>query len=157
MFRQLRPETNGAKEEAMRTTTAFNECADAVKTQVRAYWTAKQRQLEELLRVIASDENQLDLTVYHQPQSSRYDVQAVLTVRAATLTAEAVDRDVAIALDRVFALLTQAVQEHNGGAARRLRRESDSVDGTSEDSFPASDAPSWTPVTAAGPPPAPDL
>ncbi|HWG42797.1 MAG TPA: HPF/RaiA family ribosome-associated protein [Gemmataceae bacterium] len=136
----------------MRTTTAFNECAEALKTQVRFYWANKQSRLEELLSEDVSEDHQLDLTVHHQPQSSRYEVRAVLQLPKATLTAEACDSDVAAALDRVTDLLMQATQNREERALLSPSEAMDCVDETSTDSFPASDAPSWTPVTSAGPP-----
>jgi ribosome-associated translation inhibitor RaiA len=135
----------------MRTLIAFNECAEALKTQVRAYWVKKQPQLEALL----SAEHQLDLIVHHQPQSSRYEVRTVLQLSAGTLTAEACDSDIAAALDRVADLLMQAIQQGEQLAPPSPSEEMDCVDDTSMASFPASDAPSWTSVTSAGPPASP--
>jgi ribosome-associated translation inhibitor RaiA len=139
----------------MRTLIAFNECAEALKTQVRAYWVKKQPQLEALLSADVSEEHQLDLIVHHQPQSSRYEVRTVLQLSAGTLTAEACDSDIAAALDRVADLLMQAIQQGEQLAPPSPSEEMDCVDDTSMASFPASDAPSWTSVTSAGPPASP--
>lgn len=137
----------------MRTAFVFNECAEALKTQVRTYWATKQRQIEKLLPSEIPAEAPMDLVVYHDPQASLHDVRAVLPLPSATLTAEAVDADVQLALDRVAELLVRVARQEERIEQETAGAESEPVDATSADSFPASDAPSWTALTASGPPP----
>jgi ribosome-associated translation inhibitor RaiA len=127
---------------------------EALKMQVRTYWATKQPGLEELLAHYAADEQQLDLTVHHQPRSSRYDVRTVLSLPTSTLTIEESDQDIVTALDRTADTLARAIQEQTRQISPyQAVEEMDTVDETSTESFPASDAPSWTPVTTVGPPP----
>jgi hypothetical protein len=136
----------------MRTTTAFHECAENVQIQACSYWAAKEPRVEESLPRGMSADSWLDMTVRYQPKGNRFEVQAVLQTPAETLTIEEGDRDIRTALDHVTEALAQAVREHHPTPSA-WRPDEDVVDATSADSFPASDAPSWTPVCLVGPPP----
>jgi hypothetical protein len=136
----------------MRTTTAFHECAENVQTEACSYWAAKEPLVEDSLLAGTSADAWLDMTVRYQPNTNRYEVRAVLQTPAATLTVDEADRDIRTALDRVTEALEQAVRESHP-ATPAWQPDADIVDATSADSFPASDAPSWTPVCLVGPPP----
>ncbi|HTU21467.1 MAG TPA: hypothetical protein VMG10_25745 [Gemmataceae bacterium] len=133
----------------MRTQAAFEKCAETVIAQVREHWASKTEQLDELIGAEDPQETPIDLRVHCEPEANRYAVRAVLPLPSATLTAEALDANVAKALDRVAELLAVAVQQHHSGAVL-TERVIDEVEIASEDSFPASDPPSWTHVIVAG-------
>jgi hypothetical protein len=88
--------TNGNKNEvngAMQIHWVFNDCAESVKRQMRAYWEKKLPRLEKLLQHFRPDLQYLGVTVYQHAQSPRYEVRAVLHLPTATLVAEEEDKD----------------------------------------------------------------
>jgi hypothetical protein len=133
----------------MSTNTVFQKCGDSVISQIREQWPRHETRLGELLGAERPEDVQLDLRVDCDEKANRYDVRAILVMPSATLTAEALDENVASALDRVAELLAHSVQQHRGGA-ELTPSVGDEVETASADSFPASDPPSWTHVSVSG-------
>ena len=134
----------------MHTNIVFGKCAQSVISGVREHWAAKGAYLDELMGTEVPTEAQLDLHVHCEAEAKRFAVRAVLPLPSATLTAEALDENVVMALDRVVELLVQAVRRRRDGTPS-LAEMIDEVEEASEGSFPASDAPAWTHISVSSP------
>lgn len=133
----------------MATNIQFQKCAETAISQVREQWPRHEARLGELIGAERPEDVQLDLQVNCEGEAHRYDVRAMLVMPSATLTAEALDENLASALDRVAELLALCVRHHLGGS-EPMHEAIDEVEAASADSFPASDPPSWTHVIVLG-------
>lgn len=133
----------------MGTNIQFQKCAEAAISQVREQWTRQEARLGELIGAECPEDVELNLQVKCEEEARRYDVRAILVMPSATLTAEALDENIASALDRVTDLLALCVRQHLG-ESEPMCDAIDEVEAASADSFPASDAPSWTHVIVQG-------
>lgn len=130
----------------MRTNIVFHNCVKTDIAQIRERWAAWEAHLDELMATGSggSEETPLDLHVRCE-QKNRFAVRAVLPLPSVTLTAEALDENVLMALDRVVELLDHALPQHGGTPS--YDELIDEVEEASAASFPASDAPAWTHVS----------
>ncbi len=103
----------------MQTHWVFNDCAEGVKEQMRAYWEKKQPRLEKLLQHFRTDLQYLGLTVYQHTRPPRFEVRAPLHLPTGTLVAEEEDKEFTRTLDRVADVLAREIKRH----IERLRRE----------------------------------
>jgi hypothetical protein len=133
----------------MSTNIQFQKCAETAISQVREQWPQQETRLGELIGAERPEDVQLNLQVNCEEKAHRYDVRAILVMPSATLTAEALDENIASALDRVTDLLALCVRQHLG-ESEPMYDAIDPVEAASADSFPASDPPSWTQVSVLG-------
>jgi hypothetical protein len=140
---------SNAEENVMSATIVFKSCAKAVMTQVREQWPSHEARLCELFGSERPEDGWLQVQVQNETEANRYTVRASLVLPSATLTAEALDENAGMALERVTEVLAQLVRQHMG-AETPPASAADEVELASADSFPASDPPAWTHVTVSG-------
>jgi RNA polymerase sigma factor (sigma-70 family) len=103
----------------MQTYWIFNDCNEALKANLQAYWEKKQPRLEKLLRPFRPALRELRLTVYRHEQPKRWEVRGVLHLPTGTLTVEETETDYRPALDSVADVLVKEIKRHK----ERLRHD----------------------------------
>src|ERR1700694_4389285 len=81
----------------------FNDCDQGVKAEIEAYWAKKWPRLKKLLTPYPEDQQDVRMSVHqrrHDPQTTWYDIRAVIHLPTGTLVAEASERNPRAALDK---------------------------------------------------------